>query len=141
MPESMEEKFTRMDRDTIIRLDTKFDSLTDKFDKFNDDIKDLKDNVVNRVCSLEETRANKQDLDLIKQKAADLELRKVNHTDIVALDTRIESLEGYRNSWKTATAILILVAGVFISLVCYVYFNDINTIKTELQHHIESTQK
>ena len=129
----MPESFTRQDRDTIIRLDTKFDILIS-------DVKDLKNNLVRRVNSLEETRANKQDLDLIKQKASELELRKVNHTDIVALEVRIESLEGYKNWIIGVGAGVMILGGIVIGLVTYIYFNDLNTIKTELQNHINETK-
>ncbi len=126
MPDKiMPEAFTRQDRDTIIRLDTKFDILIG-------DVKDLKDNLINRVGSLETTRADKSDLETVKQRLTST----ANHADIVALDARIEVLENYR-SWVMGGMALI---GVVIALVVYIYFSDINTIKNELQHHIEQTK-
>ena len=134
MPDKiMPESFTRQDRDTIIRLDTKFDILIS-------DVKDLKNNLVSRVNSLEETRANKQDLDLIKQKASDLELRKVNHTDIVALDERIETLENWKSWIIGGGSILVVVGGIIIGLITYIYFSDLNTIKKDLDKHISQTE-
>ena len=130
MPDKiMPESFTRQDRDTIIRLDTKFDILIG-------DVKDLKNNLVSRVVSLEETRSTKQDVELIRQKSSDLELRKANHQDIVALNTRVESLENYR-SWFVGVGVMI---GVVITLVVYIYFNDINTIKKDLDKHITQSE-
>ena len=92
----MEEKFTRADRDTIIRLDTKFDRLSQ-------DIKELKDSVVDRVGKLEmdtARKADKADIETLKQKAEDLVLRKANHEDIVALAQRIDILESWKDSQK-----------------------------------------
>jgi hypothetical protein len=94
MPDTqLPETFTRSDRDTIIRLDTKFDRLSQ-------DIKELKDSVVDRVSRLEEDSADKADLALVKQKADDLLLRKANHEDIVALDIRVNTLESWKDSQK-----------------------------------------
>ena len=126
----MEEKFTRQDRDTIIRLDTKFDRLSQ-------DIKELKDSVVDRVTKLESESANKADLAAIKQKADDLVLRKANHEDIVCLDVRVSSLEKYR-SWLVGVGVGF---GVIIGLVVYIYFSNLNEIKINLEKHISQTIK
>ena len=130
MPENMEEKFTRQDRDTIIRLDTKFDRLSQ-------DIKELKDSVVDRVTKLESESANKADLAAIKQKADDLVLRKANHEDIVCLDVRVSSLEKYR-SWLVGVGVGF---GVIIGLVVYIYFSNLNQIRLDLEKHISQTIK
>ena len=130
MPENMEEKFTRQDRDTIIRLDTKFDRLSQ-------DIKELKDSVVDRVSKLESDSANKADLALVKQKADDLLLRKANHEDIVCLDVRVSVLEKYR-SWLVGVGVGF---GVIIGLVVYIYFSNLNEIKLDLEKHISQTIK
>ena len=126
----MEEKFTRQDRDTIIRLDTKFDRLSQ-------DIKELKDSVVDRVTKLESESANKADLAAIKQKADDLVLRKANHEDIVCLDVRVSSLEKYR-SWLVGVGVGF---GVIIGLVVYIYFSNLNQIRLDLEKHISQTIK
>jgi hypothetical protein len=130
MPDKiMPESFTRQDRDTIIRLDTKFDILIG-------DVRELKDNVVGRVGKLELDRANKTDLEAIRKQAEQLALSKANHTDIVALDCRIEALENWR-SWTIGVGVCI---GVVAALIVYIYFSDINTIKTSLEKHIEQSQ-
>jgi len=126
----MEEKFTRQDRDTIIRLDTKFDRLSQ-------DIKELKDSVVDRVSKLESDSANKADLAAIKQKADDLVLRKANHEDIVCLDVRVSALEKYR-SWLVGVGFGF---GIIIGLVVYIYFSNLNEIKINLEKHISQTIK
>ena len=55
MPETLEEKFTRADRDMIIVLNTKVDGLINA-------VEDIKNNTVNRVAQLEIGKANQKDL-------------------------------------------------------------------------------
>ena len=110
MPDtSLEEKFTRGDRDTIIRLDEKVNSILDG-------MKDLKENLIDRVTNLEKDKADNKCI-----------------PDIVA---RVESLEGSRKYVLGAFSL----ATVIVALITYIYFKDINDIKTELTKHVESTQ-
>ena len=133
MPENIPEQFTRQDRDTIIRLDTKFDRLSQ-------DIRELKDSVVDRVSKLEADRATKSDLDAIKSKAEQLALRKVNSEDIVLLNTRVDSLEKWK-SWMVGTGTAyILLAGIIASLLTYIYFNNLNHIQIDLEKHMVDTK-
>jgi hypothetical protein len=123
------ENFTRQDRDTIIRLDTKFDRLSQ-------DIKELKDSVVDRISRLEIDRASKKDLDTLKERAEQLALRKVNHEDIVILCSKVETLE----SWKSWVIGAFSLAGLVAALATYIYFSDLNHIKLDLEKHITQTK-
>ena len=141
MPENLEEKFTRADRDTIIRLDEKQSSLLSTVSRIESAVTDLKNNTVDRIAKLELDRANKTDVETLRKQAEQLSLSKANHSDIVDLGGRIDKLENYRWWVIGVGASFIILSGIIASLITYIYFSDLNQIKLELQQHIESTNK
>lgn len=141
MPDSqIIETFSRQDRDTIIRLDEKQGSLLATVNRIEAVVTDLKNNTVDRISKLESERVAKVDVEAIRKQAEQLTMSKANHSDIVDLGTRIDTLENYR-WWIVGVGVsFILLSGIIISLITYIYFSDLNQIKTELQKHVESTQ-
>lgn len=119
MPENLEERFTRSDRDTIIRLSEKQDATIKAIDELKQNIKEIKDNTLSRVERLAIDKADKKEMDCVI--------------------SDIENLKRYK-SWIIgvgSTAIMLI--GIIASLITYIYFSDLNQLKVLLEHHIDQT--
>ena len=124
MPETMEEKFTRADRDMLVITNS---TVLD----IKCDLKDLKDNITGRLLSLEKGKADECEIDNIM---------KTRVPAWSSFDTRIKALE----NWKSVIVGTFAVVGVAISLVIFIYFNEekhvldtIHNIEITLNKHIE----
>lgn len=127
MPESMEEKFTRADRDMLVITNSNVIGI-------KEDMKDLKDNITGRVVALEGKKADESEVnDIIKTRAIAW----------LAFDVRIKSLE----TWKAAIIGAFTLIGVIISLITYIYFTEeqhikdmLTRVEINLNKHIEQTK-
>ena len=121
MPDKiLPEAFTRQDRDNIITLGVRQLDMMDEVREIKDSIKDIQNNTISKLERLTLEKAAQKDVDF--------------------QNTRIDTLE---NHWSWAVGVgagVLILMGVVTSLITYIYFTDLNTIKTELQNHINETK-
>jgi hypothetical protein len=143
MPDSREEKYTRADRDLLIKVDTKLDAVIET-------VNDLKNNTVARIEALEKTKASENEIheivitrsakwDEFTKRIECLERVKIDNTQYVELEKRVATVEYWR-SWILG---IFSIIGVVIALVIYIYMTDVknhredlNELKSLLQQHI-----
>ena len=126
MTDSLEERFTRQDRDRLIVLDSKVDSLIKTVDE-------IRDNTTSRLEALEANAADKKDVNII------YETRNPAWRDF---NMRLDRLE----NWRSYILGILSVIGVVAAILTYIYFQQYDTLKvnitsiqTLLEHHIDST--
>jgi hypothetical protein len=124
MDNTMEEKFTRADRDMLVITNS---TVLD----IKCDLKDLKDNITGRLLSLEKGKADDVDVENII---------KTRTPAWLSFDTRIKVLE----NWKSVIVGTFAVISVVIALVVFIYFSEekhildsIYQIQTTLNKHLE----
>ena len=128
MSEQKTENYTREDRDLLITVKTKLDILLESFTK-------MENNTLKRVESLEFTRAEVADVNILKE---DREARwaKANR--------RLDVLE----NWKSFILGLFFLSGVMAALIVYIYNirhddigKDVTDVKIMLEKHISDQIK
>ncbi len=117
--DSLEEKFTRADRDMIVLTSATVLDIKDA-------IKDIKNNLAGRVDKLESAKADKCDI---------IEVYKTRSAAWKDFDVRIKNLENWR-WWILGVSSVI---GLIVGLVIVIYKNDIASIKESLEKHVIQT--
>jgi hypothetical protein len=143
MGDLREEKYTRADRDLLIKVDTKLDAVIET-------VNDLKNNTVARIEALEKTKASENEIheivitrsakwDEFTKRIECLERVKIDNTQYVDLEKRVATVEYWR-SWILG---IFSIIGVVIALVIYIYMTDVKNhqedldeLKSLLQQHI-----
>ena len=109
----MEEKFTRADRDLLIKVDTKLNIVCDS-------LNELKNNYAERLMRLESNKANEN------------EVQAIYNTRTPQWDNfnaRIVNLE----KWRAGIIATFGLVGIVISLVIYIYYSEEKFVKESLQ--------
>lgn len=88
-----------------------------KVDNLIDTVRDIKDNTVSRVSRLETEKANQK--------------------DFTELFNRVDLLE----NWQAWSKGIFAVMTVVVSLVVYIYLNDLGRLRSDLLNHEAETQK
>jgi hypothetical protein len=116
-----EEKYTREDRTMLIEVRTKLNTLID-------DVKELKNNLANRVTNLENCKVNDGDLKEVYS------TRKPQWTEF---DNRLRALEKWRG-WILGCFATI---GIVVTLVVFIYMRDITRLETQVEKCLNHTQQ
>jgi len=137
MPDNREEKYTRADRDLLIKVDTKLDAVINN-------VKELKDNLVHKVSCLENDKVDKKDLDKVLKEREEKWTRIDNHLEILAKDKanreEIPTLTGRVNAlenWRWWILGMFSVMGVVIALTTYIYMNDMDRMQVNIDRCLE----